>query len=94
MKLDDFNEEKKNGQSKKGEKIEVFTTPMCPYCTKIKKWFNSEKIEYEEHNVAENKEKAKKMIEMSGKRSVPQTKVGEKIIIGFQPEKIKEAIRQ
>ena len=72
--------------------VEVFTTPTCPYCTKIKKWLESEDIQYIEHDVSQNKEKAKKMMEMSGQRGVPQTKVGDEIIVGFQPGKIKEAL--
>ena len=43
--------------------IEVFTTPTCPYCTKIKQWLDEEGYEYEEHDVADDKEAAKRMIE-------------------------------
>ncbi|MFB6115673.1 MAG: glutaredoxin family protein, partial [Candidatus Nanohalobium sp.] len=48
--------------------------------------------EYTEHNVASDQDKAKKMIERTGQRGVPQTFVGDQEIIGFQPDKIEQAI--
>ena len=74
--------------------IQVFSTPSCPYCTKVKEWLDEEGYDYEDYNVAENKEKAKKMIQRTGQRGVPQTFVGDKEIIGFQPDKIEEAIEE
>lgn len=74
--------------------IEVFTTPTCPYCTKIKQWLDENDYEYEEHDVASDQEKAKKMIQKTGQRGVPQTFVGDEAIVGFQPQKIEKAIDQ
>jgi glutaredoxin 3 len=72
--------------------IKVYTTPSCPYCTNIKEWLDENDYDYTEYNVAENKEKAKEMVEKTGQRGVPQTLVNDQAIIGFQPEKIQEAI--
>lgn len=74
--------------------IKVFTTPSCPYCTKIKDWLDENGYDYEEFNVAEDKEKAKEMIQRTGKRGVPQTFIGDTEVIGFQPNKIQEAIEE
>ena len=74
--------------------IEVFTTPTCPYCTKIKQWLDEEGYEYEEHDVADDKDAAKRMIERTGQRGVPQTFIGDTEIIGFQPEKLQEAVEE
>jgi glutaredoxin 3 len=74
--------------------IKVFTTPTCPYCTKIKYWLDENGYDYEEFNVAEDKEKAKEMVQRTGKRGVPQTFIGDKEVIGFQPNKIQEAIEE
>jgi len=76
------------------EEIEVFTTPSCPYCTKIKEWLEKNDYDYTEHNVAEDRDKAKEMIEETGQRGVPQTFVGDKTVIGFQPDKIEKAIEE
>lgn len=74
--------------------IEVYTTPSCPYCTKVKQWLDENDYDYTEYNVAENREKAKEMIERTGQRGVPQTFIGETEVIGFQPEKIQQAVEK
>ncbi|MFB6203963.1 MAG: glutaredoxin family protein [Candidatus Nanohaloarchaea archaeon] len=74
--------------------IEVFTTPTCPYCTKVKNWLEENGYDYTEHNVAEDREKAKKMIEKTGQRGVPQVFVGEETIVGYQPDRIEQAIQE
>ena len=76
------------------EQIKVFTTPTCPYCTKIKEWLDEHDYDYEEYNVADNKEKAKEMIEKTGQRGVPQTFVGDEVVIGFQPNELEKAIEE
>ena len=76
------------------EQIEVFTTPTCPYCTQLKEWLDDNDYSYDEHNVAEDKDAARKMIERTGQKGVPQTFIGEEEIIGFQPEKVEEAIEE
>jgi len=73
--------------------IQVFSTPTCPYCTKIKKWLDQNNHKYTEHNVAEDKEKAQEMIQKTGQKGVPQTFVGDQAIVGFQPDKIEKAIQ-
>lgn len=76
------------------DKIEVFSTPTCPYCTKLKNWLDENGYSYKEHNVGEDREAAKRMIERTGQRGVPQTFIGDKEIIGFRPEKVEEAIEE
>ena len=74
--------------------IKVFTTPSCPYCKKIKDWLDENSYDYDEFNVAEDKEKAREMIQRTGKRGVPQTFIGDIEVTGFQPDKIQEAIEE
>ncbi len=74
--------------------ITVYTTPACPYCVKVKQWLDEYGYDYTEHNVAEDREKAKEMIQQTGKRAVPQIVVDDRVIIGFQPQKIERAITQ
>jgi len=76
--------------------ITVYSTPSCPYCVKIKEWLDSEDLDYVEHNVAEDQEKAMEMVKKTGQRGVPQTVVEkdgeENVVVGFQPQKIKELV--
>jgi glutaredoxin-like YruB-family protein len=74
--------------------IKVYTTPSCPYCHKLKDWLEEKDYEFEDFNVADDRDAAKEMIERTGQRGVPQTFIGDKEIIGFQPDKIEEAVEQ
>ncbi|MFB6166911.1 MAG: glutaredoxin domain-containing protein [Candidatus Nanohaloarchaea archaeon] len=74
------------------KEVEIFTTPTCPYCRKLKQWMEQEGIDYVEHNVAEDREQAMRMIRRTGQQGVPQTFVGDEAIIGFQPQKVKQAM--
>lgn len=72
--------------------VEVFTTPTCPYCTKLKQWLDGQGIAYTEHNVAQDRDKAMEMVQRTGQRGVPQTFVGDEAIVGFDPNRIKAAL--
>jgi len=76
--------------------IEVYTTPSCPYCTKLKNWLEEQDIDYKAFDLSQNKEKAQELIQKTGQRGVPQTLIKdgdeEKAVIGFQPDKIKAEI--
>lgn len=74
------------------EEIEVYSTPACPYCNKLKEWLDEQGYEYTDYNVNENQEKAREMIERTEKRGVPQTFIGDEEVIGFQPDKIREIV--
>lgn len=100
--IDELKKEKaeqlQNPEQDDGKTVEVFTTPTCPYCVKLKNWLDSEGIEYTEHNVAQDKEKAMEMIRKTGQQGVPQTFVSDgeetQAIIGFQPDAVKQALSE
>ena len=48
------------------EKIEVFSTPTCPYCTKLKNWLDENDYDYESFDVSSDKDAARRMIERTG----------------------------
>lgn len=74
------------------EKVEVYTTPTCPHCKEVKNFLDQNNIEYTEHNVQENLEKAKEMIKETGQRGVPVTKINEEIVVGYNKDKLKELL--
>lgn len=74
------------------DKIEVFSTPTCPYCTKLKNWLDENNYEYKSFDVSNDREAAKRMIERTGQRGVPQTFIDDQEIIGFRPDEIKEIV--
>lgn len=74
-------------------KIKIYTTPACPWCTIAKEFFKKNKIDFEEIDVSENQEKAQEMIAKSGQMSVPVIDIEGEIIVGFNEEKIKAALK-
>lgn len=73
-------------------KIKVYSTPTCPYCTMVKDYLKEKGVEFEEVNVAADREAAKKMIEKSGQMGVPQIEINDKIIVGFNKPALEEEI--
>ena len=56
--------------------VEIYTTPICPYCIRAKMLLKSKDIEYQEYNVAIDSDKLTEMHERSQRTSVPQIFIG------------------
>lgn len=76
----------------KKHKLIVYSTNMCPWCTRVKEFLKENGIEFEDINVQEDKEKAKEMVEKSGQMGVPVIDIDGHIIVGFDEERIKELL--
>lgn len=74
------------------KKIEIYSTPVCHFCHMAKEWLNSKNIPFTDYNVAEDAEKRKEMIEITGQMAVPVIKVGDDIMIGFDQEQLAKMI--
>lgn len=73
-------------------KVKIYTTHFCAYCELAKDLLNQQGIEFEEVNVQEDRAAAMEMIKKSGQTGVPVLDIGGKIIVGFDREKILEAL--
>lgn len=69
--------------------VTVYTTTTCPWCTRLKDFLQAEGITFQEVDVRKDPAAARRMVEMTGQRSVPVTTIGEQIIIGYDPDGIK-----
>ena len=74
--------------------VTVYSTPTCPWCTKLKDWLKSKKIPFKDINVQENEKARDYITNKSGQTGVPQTEVNGKIIVGFDPEAIEKALKK
>ena len=72
--------------------VQIFSTPTCAYCKMAKEYFKSKNIEYDEFNVAEDEVKRQEMIDKTGALAVPVIVANGKIIVGFNKDKINEAL--
>ena len=73
-------------------KVTIYSMPTCPYCIRTKGYLKEKNIEFEDIDVSASQEKAQEMIEKSGQMSVPVIFADGKMIIGFDREKIDEAL--
>lgn len=74
-------------------KVVVYSTSMCPWCYKAKEFLKANKIKFEDKNVGDDKEAREEMIEKSGQMGVPVIDINGKIIVGFDVEAIKKALK-
>ena len=73
------------------EKVKIYTTPTWPYCKMAKEFLSKEGVEYIAYDVTKDKDALKEMMEVSGgARSVPVISVCDKVMIGFDADRLKQ----
>lgn len=74
------------------KKVTIYSTPWCVYCKMAKKFFEDNKVVYEEHDVASDALSRDEMIQKTGQMGVPVIDIDGKIVIGFDQAKLKELL--
>lgn len=72
--------------------VKVYSTTTCPYCVRAKQFLKENNITYEDIDVSSNQAAADEMIRKSGQMGVPVLDIDGKIIVGFDKERIKQAL--
>lgn len=72
--------------------VKVYSVAWCGPCNKLKKYLEKIDVEYETVTVADGKEDRNEVLEVSGQRSVPVAVIGEEVIVGFDKQKIDDAV--
>ena len=57
--------------------VEIYTTPICPYCFRAKRLLDAKGVSYDEIDVMGDNEKRGEMMRRSGRRTVPQIFIGD-----------------
>ena len=78
--------------------IKIYTKPGCPYCIKLKKILDKEKIDYGEYNIFDNGI-SERIITRNGHTPVPQVEINGRIIFDYATEEelvkeIKELLKK
>ena len=73
--------------------VKVYSTPTCPYCDMAKKFLAENKIKFENIDVSRDQEAAEEMVQKTGQSGVPVIDIDGKIIIGFNKEALKKALK-
>ncbi|MBW2974580.1 glutathione S-transferase N-terminal domain-containing protein [Candidatus Woesearchaeota archaeon] len=74
-------------------KVIVYGTERCPWCHKAKDFLKENNIEFEDKDVSSDEGASNEMIEKSGQRGVPVIDIDGTIIVGFDQEAIKKALK-
>lgn len=74
-------------------KAKVYSTTACPYCDMAKDFLKEHKIGFEDIDVGKDKKAAQEMIKKSGQMGVPVIEIGKTIIVGFDQDAIKKALK-
>lgn len=75
------------------KEVVVYSTPSCPWCKKAKEYLTQKGVPFREYNVADDRDKAKEMIEKSGQMGVPVVTIGNDVVIGFNQAKIDSLLK-
>lgn len=73
--------------------IKVFTTSACPYCHTLKEFLKNQGLEFEDVDVSQDEKALEEMIEKSGQTRVPVIEIDDKIVVGFDKEKITQLLK-
>lgn len=64
-------------------KIEIYTTPFCPYCHAAKALLSNKGVAFEEFNVTNPDDRAQMTQKANGRRTVPQIFIGDTHVGGY-----------
>jgi len=74
------------------KRVEVYTTPTCPWCTKTKSFLKEKNIRFQEFDISSDEEARSEMARKSGQMGVPVIEIDGRIIVGFDHELITKAL--
>jgi glutaredoxin-like YruB-family protein len=66
----------------------VYTTDVCPWCTRVKSYLRQNDVQFREINVQHDASAARRMVERSGQQGVPQVDIDGRVVVGFDKGKI------
>jgi len=72
--------------------VKVYSTATCPYCIRAKQFLTENNIPFENIDVSANETAADEMVAKSGQMGVPVLDIEGEIIVGFDKERIKQAL--
>lgn len=73
--------------------VTVYTISGCNWCKALKEYLEEKEIPFTEINVSEKKWMLKEMVEKTGQKRVPVVDIDGNILVGFEPEKLDEALK-
>ncbi len=75
-------------ETKRQPKVVVFSTPSCPWCTRVKNYLKQHRILFKNVDVSRDRKAAEDMVRRTGQQGVPVVLIGSRAIVGFDKNKI------
>ena len=72
--------------------VKIYSTPTCPWCDRTKVFLKEHGVKYNDINVITDVKARADMIKKSGQMGVPVIEIGNKIIVGYNEDALKEAL--
>ena len=74
------------------KQVKIYSTPTCPFCIRAKQFLKDNNVIFEDIDVSVNQAAAEEMIRKSGQMGVPLLDIDGELIVGFDKERIKQAL--
>ncbi len=65
-------------------RVEIYTTPSCPFCVRAKRLLHARGIAYDEIDVADDAVLREDLVRRTGRRTVPQIFIDGEPVGGFE----------
>jgi len=72
--------------------IQIYTSPTCHYCRAAKEYFAEKGVAYQEYDVFADGAAREEMMQKSGQLGVPVISIDDKIVIGFDRQRIDQLL--
>ena len=73
--------------------VQIYTTPTCAYCQKLKAWLKKKKVSFIEHDITESDKARDEALEKSSQLGVPVIDIDGKVIVGFNEKELEKALK-
>ncbi|HBH05457.1 MAG TPA: NrdH-redoxin [Flavobacteriales bacterium] len=92
LKNEVFNAASNVAEDKPRKRVTVFSTPTCPWCTRMKDHLKKNNIRFRDVDVSVDQNAANDMVSRSGQRGVPQIDINGTMIVGFDQNRIDQLL--
>lgn len=73
-------------------KVILYTAPACPFCVIVKKYLERNNVKFKEIDISKDKKAGDEMQKKSSQTNVPVIDVDGKMVIGYNLQKLNEAL--
>ena len=72
--------------------VKVYGTPSCPYCKMAEDLLAENGVDFETIDLSEDRDEMNRIAYEAGEFAVPIIEIGDKLIVGFDKEKIMKCL--